>query len=51
MNRPTARFPTARRTTALLLHAVTAVLAALALLCVARVALWLIGAIWAGLVS
>ena len=51
MSRPEPRFRTARRTTAVLLHTVTAAFTALVLLCVAWAALRLVGSIWSGLVG
>lgn len=51
MNIPGPRFPTARRATAVVLHTVTAVLTVLVLWGLAWVALWLINAIWSGLVG
>lgn len=51
MSTPEPRFGTARRATAVLLHAVTAVLTASILLGIARVTLWLVTGIWTGLVG
>lgn len=51
MSTPEPRFRTARRTTAVLLYSVTAVLTALALLGIARVALWLVTTIWTGIAA
>lgn len=51
MSGPAPRFRPARRTVAVLVHTATAVLTALVLSGVVRMALWLIDLIWSGLVG
>lgn len=51
MRTPGPRFRTARRATAVVLHTLTAVLTALVLLGLGWVSVWLVDAIWSGLVG